>query len=399
MGTVQQAWDTLLGRWVAFKILKAGAADAEGLKRFRKEAFVVASLDHPNIVPVHDVMEVRGQFAIVMKYIEGRTLHEMFLREFRRAAPVEAAVRYIRDASLGVGYAHGRGFVHRDLKPENLMVDRETRVFVLDFGLTKILARPEARTDMSGMMVTPAYMSPEQAMGMPVDTSSDVFSLGATLWTLLAGRRPFQGRTDLEVARSIVRDPAPSVRTERQDVPQKLDLVLRKAMETDRGHRYPTAVELAGALNDCLVSLEDSREHWSRHEKIGTPDSPVRALMIEDDLGVAELMRDELAKDGLDVLHFADGSKAMKRLEAVGPHVVLLDITLPGVSGWKILQKMRSLPSYAHTPIIIVTGDRAEESVVRGFQLGADDYIEKPFSTAVLRARVKHQLLRHAVGV
>jgi len=121
--------------------------------------------------------------------------------------------------------------------------------------------------------------------------------------------------------------------------------------------------------------------------------------MIEDDPGVAKVMRDGLSKDGLEVLHFAEGTEAMNRMGELEPQIVLLDITLPGVSGWKILQGMRTLPSYAHVPIIIVTGDRAEESVVKGFKLGADDYIEKPFSLAVLRARVRHQLLRHAVDV
>src|SRR6266850_1129910 len=300
MGTVQQAWDTRLGRWVAIKFLKMGAADSESLERFRQEASVVASLDHPNIAPVHDVMEIDGQFAIVMKYIEGRTLHEIFLRESRGLAPIETAVRYIRDASLGLGYAHGRGFVHRDLKPGNLMVDRQSRVYVLDFGLAKRLARSETLTDLEQMMGTPAYMSPELVMGLSrdVDARSDVFSLGTTLWTLLAGHRPFRGRNDLEVARAIVHEPAPSVRAVQPNISEQLDNVLRKAMEKDRDSRHLTAVELAADLNDCLVSLQTAREGWARLEPIGISGATVTVLMIEDDPGVAGMVKKSLAKDG-----------------------------------------------------------------------------------------------------
>ena len=400
MGTVQQAWDTRLGRWVAVKFLKTEVADAERLERFRREAAMMASLDHPNIAPVHDVIEIDGRFAIVMKYIEGRTLHEIFLRESRGPAPIETAVRYIRDASLGLGYAHGRGFVHRDLKPGNLMVDRQSRVYVLDFGLAKRLARSETLTDLERMMGTPAYMSPELVMGLSrdVDARSDVFSLGTTLWTLLAGHRPFRGRNDLEVARAIVHEPAPSVRAVQPNISEQLDNVLRKAMEKDRDSRHLTAVELAADLNDCLVSLQTAREGWARLEPIGISGATVTVLMIEDDPGVVGLVKRFLEKDGVEIIHIADGAEAMMRAEEVAPSIVLLDVNLPGLSGWQILEGLRGLPSFEHVPIIMLTGERGEENVVRGFQLGANDYVEKPFSLPVLRARMRGLLLRHSVG-
>lgn len=170
-------------------------------------------------------------------------------------------------------------------------------------------------------------------------------------------------------------------------------------MEKHHEARYPTAVELAAALNDCLVLLEDSREKGSRPEPIGSPGAPAKVLMIEDDPGVAGLVRSFLEKERLEVVHFEDGAEAMRRVENIEPDIVLLDVNLPGKSGWEILQRLRRLSSYNQVPIIMVTGEGGEENEVKGFQLGANDYIEKPFSLAVLRARVRRQLLRHTVGV
>jgi serine/threonine protein kinase len=401
LGVVHQAWDRDLGGWVAIKFLKTEVADPERLERFRREAFILASLDHPNIAGVTEILEIDGQFAIVMKYIEGRTLHEIFLRDSRGPAPIETAVRYIRDASLGLGYAHGRGFIHRDLKPGNLMVDRKSRVYVLDFGLAKTLARSETLTDLERMMGTPAYMSPEQVMGLSrdVDARSDVFSLGTTLWTLLAGHRPFKGRNDVEVARAIVEQPAPSVRTVQPGISGQLDNVLRKAMEKNRADRHSSAVELAADLNDCLVSLQTEREGWARFEPMGLTGATITVLMIEDDPSVVSLVRKYFKKDDLEIINIADGAEAMDRAEEVAPNIVLLDINLPGMSGWEILERMRAISSFDNVPIIMLTGERGEENVVRGFQLGANDYVEKPFSLPVLRARMRGQLLRHSIGI
>ncbi|HEY3226151.1 MAG TPA: protein kinase [Planctomycetota bacterium] len=400
-GTVHKAWDLQARRWVALKLMRTGAVDAESLERFRLEAATVASLDHPYIAPVLDVLEVGGRSAIVMKFIEGRTLEQEFHQDPLRATPIGLVVRHIRDAALGLGYAHGRGLVHGNLKPGNLMVGPRNRLYVLDFGLAKILSRSETRPDLGPAPETPAYMSPEQVMDPngEVDARSDVFSLGATLWALMAGRPPFQGRTDREVARAILRDPTPSVRGRRTDIPEGLDLVLQTAMEKDPGARYPSGTEFASALNGCLASLESAHASWVRYEPIAAPFGPPPVFMIEDDLAVAGLVREALAMDGLEVVHEADGTAAMGRAREIDPGVVLLDLNLPGTSGWEILRTLRSLPSYEKVPILIVTGEGSEASVVRAFHLGADDYIVKPFSVAVLRARVRRQVLRRTVEV
>jgi len=399
LGTVHKAWDTRTGSWIAVKVLRGGTADAEKIDRYRREAAQVTALDHPYIAPVYEVMEVSGRFVVVMKLVEGRTLEQTYLRDARRASPICQVLKYIRDASLGLGYAHGRGLTHLDLKPENLMIDRRGRLFLLDFGLAKVLGRPGVDSDPGRKKGAIAYQSPEQVMGPPpgVDARSDVFSLGATLWTLLVGRNPFQGGSDLETVTAIVRYPVPSLRAFRPDLPGDIDGVVRKAMEKAPDSRYPSGVEFASALNECLAKLETTHASWARPEPIGAPFDPGPVLLIEDDASVAALLRTALERDGLEIRHFADGKRAMEAAEEASPGVVLLDLKLPGMSGWEILRRLRSLPAYEHVPIMIITAEGSEESVVRAFQLGADDYLVKPFSVALLRSRVGRQALRRAV--
>ena len=400
MGAVQKAWDTTLGRWVAIKLLRTGATDAEELDRFRREAIVVASLDHPNIAPIYDVFEHNNRLAIVMKYIVGRTFEDVFIKDATvRPVSVDRAVRVLRDVCFGVGYAHGRGFVHRDIKPSNLMLDEDDRVYVLDFGLVKVLVK-ESITDFGRMMGTPNYMSPELAMGLArdVDARTDVFSLGATLWTLLMRHPPFRGNSPLEIVRRIMRDPTPPVRLQRPDVPEEIEAVLFKSMEKDREARYPTAIEMATALNSCLVRLEANLESQTRSMPIVTPGGPARVLVVEDEEAIATMITKALERDGLEVHHVDDGSLAMERAGEIEPAAIILDLALPGIDGWEILRRIRQHPRLSSTPVLLVTGQGGEENTVRAFQMGADDYVTKPFSVAELRARVRRQIMRRQGG-
>ena len=197
MADVYLAEDQELGRRVAIKILNdRHAADDQFVERFRREAKNAAGLSHPNIVSVYDRGTAEGTYYIAMEYLDGRSLKELIVG--RGPAPVKTAVEYARQVLAAVGFAHRHGIVHRDIKPHNVLVDREGRVKVADFGIAR--AGASEMTEAGSIVGTAQYLSPEQARGAPVDQTSDVYSVGVVLYELLTGQVPFTGETPLEIA-------------------------------------------------------------------------------------------------------------------------------------------------------------------------------------------------------
>ena len=263
MGEVYLAEDTRLERRVALKFLPVLLTQDKGhLRRFEQEARAVAALSHPNVCMIHEVVETgAARHCIVMEYVDGHTLRERIADG--RMNVGEALDAAIQTASA-LSAAHKAGIVHRDIKPENIMLRRDGYVKVLDFGLAKLTQREvlvgdeEATTKMlantsPGMVMgTVAYMSPEQARGLPVDPRTDVWSLGVVLYETLTGRRPFEGATPTDVIISIAeRQPAPLARYE-PEAPAQLQRIVSKALAKDRDGRYQTA-------DDLLVDLKNLR--------------------------------------------------------------------------------------------------------------------------------------------
>jgi serine/threonine protein kinase len=207
MGEVYRARDTRLGRDVAIKVLPAAfSRDPERLRRFKQEAQVVAALNHPNILAIHDFGEHEGSPYIVTELLEGQTLRGWL---GGGAVPSRKATNTAEQVARGLAAAHDKGIVHRDLKPENIFITRDGRVKILDFGLAKLTAEetPDAetvplQTEPGVVMGTIGYMSPEQVRGLKADHRSDLFSLGAVLYEMLAGKRAFHGETFVDAARN-----------------------------------------------------------------------------------------------------------------------------------------------------------------------------------------------------
>jgi len=251
MGEVYRARDTKLDRDVAIKALPAAfAADPKRMARFEREAKVLASLHHPNIVTIFSVEEAAGAQFLVMELLEGRPLSDLIPADgFTLGSFLEIAIPLV-DA---VAAAHGQGVVHRDIKPANIMVSETGQVKVVDFGLAKGPPSGQAGeegaalptqatadkplTEEGGVMGTAKYMAPEQVRGEGVDALSDVFSLGVVLYEMATGHQPFTGSSTPDVLSSILRDTPRPVTELRPDIPRHLARLIRRCLEKDADRR------------------------------------------------------------------------------------------------------------------------------------------------------------------
>jgi serine/threonine-protein kinase len=254
MAEVYRGFDPSLDRTVAIKVLLAPFdRDAGFVARFRREAQAAARLNHPNIVGVYDAGAEGDTQYIVMEYVEGRTL-AAFLSGGGRPSPMQAVELTIPVASA-LQAAHEQGIVHRDIKPANIMVTRTGAVKVMDFGIARIQTDATA-PQTSSVMGTPAYFSPEQAQGQPVDARSDIYSLGCVLYELLAHRQPFSGDTPVAIAFQQVNEmPVPPSEVN-PDVPSHLDAVVMKCMAKNPANRYQSAAELIADLERAKAGQE-----------------------------------------------------------------------------------------------------------------------------------------------
>ena len=266
MGVVFKARQISLNRVVALKIIQTGRlSSAEAVRRFQLEAEAAARLDHPNIIPIHEVGEHDGHHYFTMKLVEGGSLATAAFHESvgGNRSPSSTRLRHtaetVAKVARAVHYAHQHGIIHRDLKPGNIFLDARGEPLVGDFGLAKLSEHDSGLTAMGDIMGTPSYMSPEQAEGKAkqLTTASDIWSLGAILYELLSGRPPFRGATAIETLREVSdRDPAPP-RSFDKSVDADLETICLHCLEKDPARRYLSADALAEDL-----------ERWLRGEPI-----------------------------------------------------------------------------------------------------------------------------------
>ncbi len=253
MGVVYRADDTRLGRSVALKFLPAELTDDPvARERFVLEARAASAIDHPHLCTVHEIDETPdGLVFICMAYVPGETLRE---RIARGPLPVSDALAIATQIAEGLSAAHLHGVVHRDIKPANVILTANGAVKIVDFGLATLVGR--ARLTRTGTaMGTAAYMSPEQAQGVPVDRRTDLWSLGIVLHEMLTGRPPFVADSDQAVIHSILNGTAPPVSSLRADVPPQLDAVVARCLRRDPAERIADANELAAALRRVRASI------------------------------------------------------------------------------------------------------------------------------------------------
>jgi serine/threonine protein kinase/tetratricopeptide (TPR) repeat protein len=286
MGEVYRARDTRLDRDVALKVLPADvASDPARLERFQREAKTVAGLNHSHIVTLHSVEEANGVHFLTMELVEGQALDEMTNTDGLPLAKVFDIGIAVADA---LAAAHEKGIVHRDLKPANVMIARDGRVKVLDFGLAKLgaqMASPDQSatevrpiTHEGTVMGTVPYMSPEQLRGQSIDHRSDIFSFGVLLYELATGRRPFSGGTNADISSSILtRTPAPVTQL-KPDLPHHLGRIVGQCLEKEPEDRYQSAKDIRNELRALRREVDSGSSQISEVRPVSTPPAaPVAA--------------------------------------------------------------------------------------------------------------------------
>jgi beta-lactam-binding protein with PASTA domain len=247
MAEVWRGHDRTLNRTVAIKtLLSQFARDASFVGRFRREAQAAARLNHPGIVSVYDSGTDGDTPYIVMQLIEGRTLAD-FLASGKTLAPMQAA-QIAQGIAEALAAAHAQGVIHRDIKPANVMITRDGKVMVMDFGIARLISGPETAPQTSAVMGTASYLSPEQAQGQPVDARTDIYSLGVVLYEMLTGRPPFTGDSPMAIAYKQVNATPPAPSSANPDVPPELDAVVMRALSKNPANRYQTGQEFADDL-------------------------------------------------------------------------------------------------------------------------------------------------------
>jgi tRNA A-37 threonylcarbamoyl transferase component Bud32 len=245
MASVYKAYQPSMDRNVAIKILPSELAESkEFAGRFQQEARIIARLEHPHILPVFDYGESDGISYLVMRYLEAGTLRDRLAAGPLTMDEIDRTLEQFADA---LGYAHGQGIVHRDLKPANALVDSQGNLFLTDFGIAKLLQGTSHFTKTDAVMGTPAYISPEQAQGRPVDARSDIYSLGIILYEMVTGQVPFVADTPLAVIFKHVSDPLPLPSTIKPGLPEPIEQVILKALAKDPADRFASAAEFASA--------------------------------------------------------------------------------------------------------------------------------------------------------
>ena len=337
MGEVWKAIDPTLEREVAIKVLTGGlASDPDFRARFLREARLAARLNHPNIATIYAVREQDSAMYLVMELVQGDSLDKLI---DKGPLPERQAIDIAIQVASAIGEAHDHGIVHRDIKPANIMI-APRGVKVLDFGIAREIApQKEAWMTQVGTIIgTPHYMSPEQAQGQAIERQSDIFSLGAVLYEMLAGAPPFDGDSMVEVLLGVIAQ-APA---KLKNVSPELAAIVMRCLEKKPAARFTTAEQLGDALWNVVHAMP---------EQYAAPtlvmDAPVfdRVLVADDDPLSRHLMRAALERMGWCVDEANDGAEAIRLLKINDYEALITDILMPRLDGWSVVDFVRTCPS------------------------------------------------------
>lgn len=417
MGEVYLGIDEGLKRAVAIKVLSDRLAhDASNVARFHREAQAAARVNHPNVTKIHELAEWDGRPYFVMEYVEGETLEDRLLERGRLDA--KEALAIAEQAAQGLEAAAMVRLIHRDVKPSNIIIMADGMVKLTDFGLAKAIEEGSKLTRTDVVLGTPHYISPEQARGETgIDSRTDIYALGATLYHALAGKPPFDANTPMGVLVRHIHDPVPSLAVERPGLGSAIVELVHRCLAKDPGDRPQNYAELLTSLRAAMASLESSRvaedgegidvrkrlrlaptamtpippSHLSSAPPIAAPIAAAGTgisieeavvLIVDDSSMTRKLLSLMVQQVGYVCFETGDSLMVKGFLRHRGVRIVLLDINMPERDGFEVLQDIKAFEeeSGQSFPTVFVTGSKDAAVAMAASRAGAFALLHKPFS-------------------
>ncbi len=392
--TVYKAYDERLGREVAIKMLLPHVRETTR-KRFLQEANSAARLNHPNIMSIIDIDEEDQRLFLILEYVDGVSLSKYI------PSPPPVVIDLGVQIASALQYAHEQDIIHRDIKPANIKVTPDGVAKIMDMGLA--LTREAQRVTAHGMVIgTPAYLSPEQAQGQPLDARTDIYSLGIVLYEMVTGQLPFNADDIGALLLQQVKQPPPPPRLVAAELPIELERVILKALEKKPNRRYQSAESLVQALESVLAPpLDDERPTAGRRpgwadtltaQTASMESTPrrrssrrsIRIMLADDHTILRKTLGSmlESSEDFVVVEEAGNGEEAIQKAMAVMPDLLLLDLNMPIKSGLEVIPVLRA--DAPQIRILVLTGRDEDAYIVRALRAGANGYILKSADEADL---------------
>jgi DNA-binding NarL/FixJ family response regulator/tRNA A-37 threonylcarbamoyl transferase component Bud32 len=390
MSVVYKAHHTMMDRQVAIKILKNFESSQDKmLQRFQQEARAASSLNHGNLITLHDFgISSEGYAYIVMDYLEGQSLEALL--------EADGPIEYQRAAKLflqvcdGLDHAHSKGIVHRDIKPSNIVMlhagTSEEQVKIVDFGIAKLL--PEANKETFGLTQagqifgSPLFMSPEQCLNRKVDSRTDIYAVGATMYSALTGRPPFEAPTLAEViyAHLKTEPQSLSVLAPAMKIPERLEQVVLKCLEKNSEDRFQSMAELKAEIEAAIGAKKKATE---------VKQTLINVVLAEDSDDLAQKITENIAvAGGMALLARAkSGDEAIDKTMQYIPQVVLVDVKLPGLDGVEVTKQLKACSPNIRVLLYTIADDYS--ALIASLNSGADGFILKDMSPSRLGQAIK----------
>ncbi|MBN1356505.1 protein kinase [bacterium] len=375
MGIVFKARDIDLDEIVALKILRDSmSGDSEMIARFKREIKLARKIRHPNVCGIYEFMFCDNRYIIAMEYIDGLELTEL-IRE--GTLPEHNRIPLIAGITLALRAAHRQNIVHRDLKPSNILVNAQYRPVIMDFGIARVMGMSNL-THHSRFLGTPYYLAPEQARGDPLDQRTDIYSLGIIMYQLYTGTVPFKEGTPIEVALKHINSPVIAPGKLNESLDPEIESVILKCLEKNPYDRFQSTDELLNALKSMA----------SRSAAEDKPDKPL-ILVVDDDKGIRGLLEKVLKLRQLDVMTASNGEEALIQVQKRRPSLILMDLVMPKMDGYRTAELLGKNPATAAIPIFLVTSMDGKEYRAYSKAIGIREYITKPFNIPELIEKIK----------